>query len=116
MSLIYFDISNTPAVGVDATNDVTTDAYQFEHSHGWSVSLSDTGLAGGPPTFTVEVSNNLSKWYEWDSLSTDVAIVDSPDATYMSYKYMRVIYTANGTSAGMIDFELDLQNNIPNKR
>lgn len=116
MSLIYFDIAGVPAKAVDATGDVTTDPYQFEHSHGWSVSLSESALVGGPPTYTVEVSNNLTKWYEWDSLSTDVALVDSPDATYMSYKYMRVVYTANGTTAGTIAFELDLQNNIPNKR
>ncbi len=116
MSLTYFKIANVEAKLVDATNDVTTDAYLFDNSHGWAVSLNDIGLAGGPPTYTVEVSNNKTKWYDWDDLSTDVAIEDSPDSTYMSFKYMRVVYTANGTSAGTIDFELDLQNAIPNKR
>ena len=116
MSLNYFKIGGVPAKLVDATNDVTTDPYVFCHSHDWAVSLLDTGLVGGPPTFTIEVSSNNVKWYEWDVLSTNTAIEDSPDATYMSYKYMRVVYSANGTSAGTIDFELDLLNNIPSKR
>jgi len=116
MSLIYFKIAGVPAKGVDATNDFTTDAYQFCNSHDWSVSLNDAGLVGGPPTFTIEVSNNSTKWYDWDTLSTNTAIVDSPDAPYMSYKYMRIVYTANGTSAGTVDVELDTLSNIPNKR
>lgn len=117
MSLIHFKIAGVPAIGVDATSDFTTDAYQFCNSHDWSVSLNDNGLAGNPPpTFTIEVSNNGVKWYDWDSLSTGVEIDDSPDADYMSYKYMRVVYSANGNSAGTVDVELDTLNNIPNKR
>ena len=116
MSLIYFKILGTEAKGVDATSDFTTDAYEFLNSHGWSVSLNDSGLAGGPPTFTIEVSNNKTKWYEWDVLSTNTAIEDSPDASYMSFKYMRIVYSANGTSLGTVDVELDVLNNIPNKR
>jgi len=116
MSVVYFKIAGVDAQGVDATNNFTTDAYEFCHSHDWSVSLNDVGLVGGPPTFTIEVSNNKTKWYDWDILSTDAAIVDSPDADYMSYKYMRIVYLANGTSAGTIDVELDTLNNIPSKR
>lgn len=116
MSLTYFKIGGVETKLVDATSDFTTDAYPFTHSHDWSVSLNDAGLVGGPPTFTVQVSNNKTKWYDWDALSTDTAIEDSPDAEYMSYKYMRIVYSANGTSAGTVDVELDLLNNIPNKR
>jgi len=118
MSLIYFKILGVDAKGVDATNDFTTDAYEFCYSHDWSVSLNDVGLAvtGQDPTFTIEVSNNGVKWYDWDSLSTDTAIEDSPDADYMSYKYMRIVYSSNGATAGTVDVELDSLNNIPNKR
>jgi hypothetical protein len=116
MSLIYFKILGVEAKGVDATNDFTTDAYEFLNSHDWSVSLNESGLVGGPPVYTVEVSNNKTKWYEWDVLSTNTLIEDSVDAPYMSYKYMRIVYTASGTSAGTVDVELDTLNNIPNKR
>lgn len=116
MSLIYFKILGVEAKGVDATSDFTTDAYEFCYSHDWSVSLNELGLVGGPPTYTVEVSNNNTKWYDWDVLSTNAAIQDSVDAPYMSFKYMRIVYSANGTSSGTVDVELDTLNNIPSKR
>lgn len=110
MSVINFKIVGVPATAVDATSDFTTDAFEFESSHRWAVALSETGLVGAP-TFTVQVSSDKVKWYDWDALSTNVAIADSPDATYMSYRFMRVVYSANTASAGTINAMLDLTNN-----
>lgn len=108
MSTVLFKISGAEAQGVDATNDVTTDAFKLGESYDWSVSLNDTGVTGGPPTYTIEVSNNSSKWYEFNQNSTDVALADSVTAEYFGFKYMRVIYSANGTTAGTVDFELSI--------
>lgn len=111
MSVVNFKILDVEAKNVDATADVTTDAFPFCNSHDWAVTILDNGVVGGPPTFTVEVSNNKTKWYNWDTLSTGVDIVNSVDGDHMTYAYMRIIYLANGTSAGTVDFELSLFNN-----
>jgi len=109
MSVVNFKVSGSPAVAVDATSNFTTDPFDFKSSSDWAVALIETGLVGAP-TFSVEVSTNQTKWYEWDALSTNVAIDDSPDADYMSFAYMRIVYLANGASAGTIEVELSFNN------
>lgn len=109
MSVIFFKISGADAVGVDATNDFTTDGYPFEISHDWSVSFKDNAVTG-LPTYTLQVSNNNSTWYNLNVLSTGVKFDDSITSDFISYRFMRVVYTANGASAGTVDVELSTKN------
>ncbi len=112
MSLVYFKITGVEAKGVDATNDFTTDGYKFENSHDWSVSLKSIGVVGGPASYTLQVSNNGSTWYDYNSDSSNVVLEDSVDSDHMAFRFLRVVYTANGTSAGTLDVELGINNNL----
>lgn len=114
MSLVYFKISDVNTKAVDATNDFTTDKFRFEVSQNWSVSFKDNSVVG-LPTYTIEVSNNGSTWYELNVLSTDVKFDDSITSDFFSYRFMRVVYSANGASAGTVDLELSTKN-ITNAR
>jgi hypothetical protein len=109
MSVINFKIGGVPTKAVDATVDFTTDAYDFDYSHDWSTSISETGVVGSP-TYTIECSNDKVKWYEYNSASTAVALADAVADDRFSFSYMRLIYSANGTSAGTVDVELSLNN------
>lgn len=111
MIFTYFKVNGQNAQQLDATQNVTTDAYQFNNSHGWMVSINDINVAGGPGTWTIQVSNNSSKWYDLNLDSTDVVLEDAVDSDFIGFKYMRVVYSSNGTTAGTIDIELTLQNN-----
>lgn len=110
MSVLFFKISGSNAQGTDATNDVTTDSFEFKSSHDWSVSIPGDSITGGPPTYTVEVSNDDSTWYDYNNSSTDIDVVDAVADHYFSFRYMRVNYSANGTSAGTVDMRLSIKN------
>ncbi len=109
MSLTHFKISGVDAKGVDATSNFTTDSYRFEISQDWSVSFKDNAVVG-LPTYTLEVSNNNATWYDLNVLSTNVKLEDSITSDFISYRYMRVVYTANAASAGTVDVELSTKN------
>lgn len=109
MSVVLFKIGGVPAENVDATNDVTTDAFEMEISHDWSVSIKGNSVVG-LPTYTIEVSNNNSTWYNLNVLSTGVKFVDSITSDFLSYRYMRIVYAANGATGGTVDIELSTKN------
>jgi len=110
MSVINFRIADAKILAVDADTNFTSDEIRFDKSHDWSVTLVGTGIVGGPPTYTVEVSNDKTKWYDWDVSATDVALADSAGSDHLGYKYMRIVYTAGTTSAGTIAAQLGLFN------
>lgn len=109
MSVVFFKILGSDAKNVDATSDATTDAYEMEISHDWSVSIKDNSVVG-LPTYTIEVSNNDSTWYNLNTLSNDVKFVDSIASDFISHRYMRIVYSANGSTSGTISIELSIKN------
>lgn len=109
MSVVLFKIGGIPAENVDATSDVTTDAFKFDISHDWSVSFKDNSVVG-LPTYTIEVSNNQSTWYNLHSLSNNVKFVDSITSDFLSYSFMRILYSANGATGGTVNIELSTKN------
>lgn len=110
MSVINFELLGVDITAGDATSNFTTDKYEFKSSHDWSVSIEGTGIVGGPPTYTVEVSNNDSLWYEYNNSSTNIDIADSVADHYFGFRYMRVIYSANAASAGTVHVQLSIKN------
>lgn len=110
MSVIKFTVSDVDVIDRVATADFTTDSISFDNSHDWSVSFSSTGITGGPPTYTVEVSNDDSTWFPWSVASTDIGLGVSPNDNFMPYKHLRVVYENNVTTAGTVTLELNIAN------
>jgi hypothetical protein len=107
MSFLYFKISGSEAKAVDATTNFTTDAFTFDNSIAWSVSLKDNGVVGSP-TYSVEVSNNGSTWYVWSATSSGLSLNAKVNDDNMPCAFMRVNYVANAASEGTIDVELGI--------
>lgn len=109
MSVVLFKIGGVPAQNVDATSDVTTDAFATFISHDWSVSFKDNSVVGFP-TYTIEVSNNESTWYNIADKAKNVKFDDSITCDFLSYRYMRVLYSANGATEGTVNIEFTIKN------
>lgn len=88
----------------DATVSETSEALESCANYTWSVAPNPIGVTGGNPKYTIEVSNNGTIWYEYNSLSTNVDIVDAVDDIHLAFTMMRIVYNGTGVSAGTIEF------------
>ena len=88
----------------DATITANSLALESCANYTWSVTPVPSGIVGGPPTYTIEVSNDGVTWFEYSPLSTNVAIVDAVDDIHLAFTFMRIVHTANGTTAGTVDY------------
>jgi hypothetical protein len=113
MSILRFEVGGNKVVDYDATSDFTTDSINFFHSHDWSVDISENGTDGNP-TFTIQSSNDNSKWYDYDKNATIVKIEDAFGWHYYEFKYMRIVYVATGVTTGTITINLNLNNDKSN--
>lgn len=109
MSTLRFEISGEKVVNYDATSNFTTDTLEFYYSHDWSVDISENGTDGNP-TFTIQCSNNGTKWYDYDANATTVSIDDAFGWDYFEFKYMRIVYAATGVTTGLITINLNVNN------
>jgi hypothetical protein len=90
----------------DATSDATSDALNVEYDHVWSVECEQTGVSGGSPTYTLEVCNDNASWKSYSTDVENITLDTGVDGNYFAWKYVRVNYTAGGTSAGTIEFTI----------
>jgi len=90
----------------DATVSETSEAVQSCYKYEWSLAPIKTGLTIADPTYTIEVSNDGTTWFEYNNLSTDVSVNDAVDDNHLAWIFMRVVYDAKTETTGTIEFEL----------
>lgn len=109
MSFYYLKIGGTKTRNVDATLPFTTDAFEISKSASFSATLESTTIVGGTPTYTVQVSNGKKKWYEFSTSSTNVAVGNSIESSSFNFRFVRIVYTPNGVTAGTIDLGINVK-------
>lgn len=90
----------------DATVSETSESLESCYKYEWSVAPIQSGLSVGDPIYTIEVSNDDTNWFEYNSLSTDVSVDDAVDDIHLAWIYMRIVYNAGTETTGTIEFEL----------
>lgn len=98
--------------GSAATADMTSDAIPFDINKPWSLNVwfdSAFSVTGSDPTITIEVSNDFDGDADSFTPLTDATDIDLPyyfDGLDSTFLWMRVVYTANGATAGTKNFDL----------
>lgn len=110
MSTFNFKVSGTAVNGYTAVGNFTSDSIEMVGSHDWSVSISESGT-DGTPTYTIQCSNDNSKWYDYTGASA-IALADSFEDHYFSYRYIRLSWTATGVTVGTISAYITVNNDI----
>jgi hypothetical protein len=90
----------------DATVSETSQSIQSCYKYEWALAPIKSGLTVGDPTYTIEVSNDDTTWFEYNNLSTNVSVDDAVDDNHLAWVYMRVVYNAGTETTGTIEFEL----------
>lgn len=89
----------------DASQDAISQAQEVCYSHKWSLAPSAVSL-NGAPTYTIEVSNDLTNWAPYED-RTDNAAIDQPfDDTHFAWRYVRINYLANDNTTGTVSFRM----------
>ena len=86
----------------DATVNFTTDSLKICDADGWSFSAVGTGLSDASSTYTIEVSNDDVKFYDYHPDAKNVNVDDAVDSTHLLWKYMRVKWFANTNVTGTV--------------
>lgn len=89
----------------DASVSETSESLQNCFKYDWSLAPVQAGLTTTAPTYTIEVSNDDTNWFDYNNLSTDVAIEDAVDDNHLAWIYIRIVYNAKTESTGTVEFE-----------
>ena len=88
----------------DATVTETSISLEFCENFSWAVTPIPTGVTGGSPSYTIQVSNDGLIWFDYNALSTSVDIDNAVDDIHLSFTQMRIAYDGTGVSAGTVGF------------
>lgn len=88
----------------DATVDETSEVLESCYNYTWSITPEITGIVGGPPIYTIEVSNDGVNWFNYSSSAVGVSVVNALDDTHLAFTKMRVKHEANGTTDGSVTY------------
>lgn len=88
----------------DATLSETSSVIDFCENFNWAVSPNPSGLTANTPDYTIEVSNDGITWFDYNALSTNVAIADAVDDIHLAWTKMRIKYNANTETTGTVEF------------
>lgn len=88
----------------DATVDESSLALESCYKYGWNITPITTGLTGGTPEYTVEVSNDNINWFEYNNLSTDVSVDDAVCDDHLTFIYMRIVHQSKGATGGTVEY------------
>jgi hypothetical protein len=107
-------VSGVDQDATSASSSFTSDAIEFSASGYWSLNVwfKSLSYSGTAPQVTIEVSNNSDS----DSFVplNNAENITVPELMYSSvseWKYMRVVYKANGASTGSKYFDLIIGKN-----
>ena len=93
-----------------ATASFTSDAIEFKSNTYWNLNVwfdIAFSVTGQQPTVTIQVSNDEDS-ESFNDLQGAIE-VDVPEVFFSemsTWKFMRIVYTANGTTAGLKNFDL----------
>lgn len=80
------------------------------YKYGWSIAPIVAGLGGGAtPEYTIEVSNNNTDWFPYDSLTEGADIGQAFDDVHLDWLYIRINYDAKTNTTGTVEFPLILK-------
>ena len=90
--------------GHDVTIDETSEPLQSCQDYKWSITPNTQLLVGGPPLYTIEVSNDGSSWFEYNSESTDITTDNAVCDDHLAFTQMRIVHKANGSTSGNVEY------------
>jgi len=93
----------------DATVTEISQSWEVCFNYGWSLFVDQIGLTSSDATWTIEVSNDNSTFYNYKSNSVDIPIIDAYDDIHLSWTYMRINYDAKTETTGTVEFEITLK-------
>ena len=104
------EFSFTDGTTHDATLSETSDELTSCYNYTWSISPLISGITGTSPIYTVEVSNDGINWYEYNSGSTNVDVIDAVDDNHLAFTKMRIVHIGTGTSGGTVTYKFVQKN------
>lgn len=84
-----------------------SDPIKLDENYTWNVAPIVTGLVGGPPLYTIEVSNDNINWDAYSALATDVDVNNPFDDNHLSFNYIRINHKVGGATAGTVKYPLN---------
>ena len=106
----YFNFSDGQTH--DASVTETSDALASCQNYKWSVTPNAQGITGASPDYTIEVSNDGGvTWFEYNSLSTGVSVVDSVEDDHLAFTQMRIQHNSGGSTGGNVEYTLTQKRN-----
>jgi len=108
-----FTLLGVPTIPANA--NFLSDAIEISFNYVWVISPVSVGIVGGPPTYTIEVSADGGvTWVTYVSTITGlpasgIAITQDSIDDDIIYTSMRINYSANGTTAGTVEFPINLK-------
>jgi len=94
----------------DASISEASVSQSIDFQHGWSIAPISESLGGGAsPQYSIEVSNDNSNFYSYDSLTNGADITSVFTDTQLNWLYVRINYDARTNSTGTVNFKLILK-------
>lgn len=94
---------------IPANADFQSDKIDISLNYTWVISPIATGIVGGPPTYSIEVSvDGGVKWVTYPGASGLAIATDFTDND-LAYTSMRINYLKGSTTAGTVEFPLILK-------
>jgi len=104
-----FEVLGVPVTNFDATSDFITDVITIDANWVWSFQSSVSGIVGGPPTLTIEVSIDGTNFFPYNINTTDVAIPGILFEDISPFEFIRINYSSNVTTAGTVTFDFTVK-------
>jgi len=97
-------IFTSDGVTHDVTVSETSEALTSCQNYSWAVTPLPSGITGGTPKYTIEVSNDGVIWFEYNSLSTNISIDDAVDDIHLAFTQMRIVHISSGATGGTVEY------------
>lgn len=110
MNPIEREFNFTDGTTHDATLSETSDTLESCFNYTWSLSPLISGITGTSPLYTIEVSNDGVNWYEYNSNSTNLDVVNAVDDNHLAFTKMRIVHIGTGTTAGTVVYKFVQKN------
>lgn len=104
-----FKFGESEVLTVSVTTDSNSNSLQIDNSYTWHVIAKEETEITGTPTFTIQVSDDDSEWFEYNTEFSNLEFTEVPENQNLSFNYIRVVIKANGASAGTASFTIGLK-------
>jgi len=109
MSQIELNFVFADGIVHDATATETSASIRIEENYKWSVYPRLEGVVGGPPDYSVQVSIDDVRFANFSLETTNKTSTLPVDDDNLPYLFVRIVSTANGTTAGTVQYPISLK-------